>query len=101
MSRTVHPLPLSECFTNGRSTCKHSEHLLPATEGAPAGLKGLIAYTYGDVPAPVPAPSDEERDPRTDEHATYQARVLANARYFQGKALLTPKNNEAEDRGHE
>jgi len=38
--------------------------------------------------------SDEERDPRIDEHATYQACVLTNARYFQGKALLTPKNKE-------
>jgi len=74
-----------------------AEHLLPATGGVPAGLKDLIAYTYGDVPLPVPAPSDEERDPRTDEYAAYQARVLANARYFQDKALLTPKNKEAED----
>jgi len=47
-------------------------------------------YTYGDMPSPVPAPSDDERDPRMEQHATYQYRVLENARYFQGKALLTP-----------
>jgi len=74
-----------------------AEFLLPATGGAPAGLKDLITYTYGDMPSPVPATSDDERDPRTEQHAAYQSRVLENARYFQGKALLTPKNKDAED----
>jgi len=49
------------------------------------------------MPSPVPAPSDDERDPRTKQHATYQSRVFEHARYFHGKALLTPKNKDAED----
>ena len=74
-------------------------------EGEPAGISELIDYTFGDMPPPLPErpplrqphESAQQRQDRENKEEAWTSALTTNSRYFQSKAILTPKNKDVDE----